>query len=157
MSAARPQLLDFTYGFDVCRPDHMSNRERRYSMIPSPTYSAFTLRVGILGLNTTRGLAGASPSPVPNFTPASDVRRMAAPIAIGADDTVAAGRATGDLLGPASAGGFVPSCAASVTAGTSVVPVGSVGTGASVSCGCASTGGGLFVGLNTFLGGMSTR
>lgn len=123
-------------------------------MIPRPTYSALTLRVGILGLNTTRGFAGASPSAAPNFTPASDDLRMAAPIAIGAEDTVAEGCATGDLLGPASTGGFVSSCAVSVTAGASVVPVGSVGAGASASCGCASTGGGFFVGLKTFLGGM---
>jgi hypothetical protein len=118
-----------------------------------PTYSAFTFRVGILGLNTTLGLAGASPSAAPAFPPASDVRRMAAPIAMGAEDTVAAGRVIGDLLGPASAGALIPSCAFSATAGASTV---SEGAGASTSwVGWASTGGGLFVGLKTFLGGIS--
>lgn len=103
------QRYEYTYGLDICGPVKRDCDRYESSSGAQPTYSALTFRVGILGLNTTLGLAGASPSAAPAFAPASDVRRMAAPMAMGAEDTVAAGRVIGDLLGPASAGAFVPS------------------------------------------------
>jgi hypothetical protein len=73
-------------------------------------HSAFGFRVGILGLNTTFGLAGASPAAPPTFGFTSDALRIDAPIAIGADVTVAAGRELGTVvLGPGSACG-IASC-----------------------------------------------
>lgn len=103
-------------------------------MTPLKAYSAFTFRVGILGLNTTRGFAGASPPAPADFCPDSDVLRIDAPIAIGAEVTVAAGRVVeAAVLGPASACSCAPSSAFWTGAGASVGSVAVDSGGAELS------------------------